>query len=354
MTAPAPSVKRVLANEIGDLPEGHAARPMEAGDVEALTALARAVDIAGCGHSSTNIEEITDYVAEPDCAWEYGAATVWRGADLVGAVVVFDGLATGRGWSLDVFARPGDPRAHAIHASLIDGALREGRYRWDAMYMDPDIPLPIAKSGCYANDVPLRVDLEKRGFAEVRRFWRMKVDLWSVEGLTRAAEASESSRTPAASGGLPAGYVLRAFRPIESDWRGVHAASSAAFLDHFDFAPLEFEVWRERQEGATEDPSQWIVAEHDGEIVGFVMGSNRYASEDYGYVASIAVLGEHRGKGLARALLRARMADDVTRGFISTILHVDATNPTGATRLYESVGMVEDSEFAFFHRSLFR
>jgi len=184
MTAPAPSVKRVLANEIGDLPGGHAARPMEAGDVEALTALARAVDIAGCGHSSTNIEEITDYVAEPDCAWEYGAATVWRGADLVGAVVVFDGLATGRGWSLDVFARPGDPRAHAIHASLIDGALREGRYRWDAMYMDPDIPLPIAKSGCYANDVPLRADLEKRGFAEVRRFWRMKVDLWSVEGLT--------------------------------------------------------------------------------------------------------------------------------------------------------------------------
>ena len=48
------------------------------------------------------------------------------------------------------------------------------------------------------------------------------------------------------------------------------------------------------------------------------------------------------------------MADDVARGFISTILHVDATNPTGATRLYESVGMAADSEFAFFHRSLFR
>lgn len=354
MTAPQPSVKRVLAQQVGDLPEGHAVRPMEAGDVEALTALARAGDIAGCGHSSSNIEEIAAYVAEPDCAWEYGAATVWRGTDLVGAVVVLDGLATGRGWEIDVFARPGDPRAHGIHGSLIDGALREGRYRWDAMYMDPDIALPVAKAGCYANDGALRADLETRGFSEVRRFLRMKVDLWSVEGLTSAAAASETSSGPAAQDGLPAGYVLRPFRPIESDWRGVHAASSAAFLDHFDFTPLGFEAWRERQQGEIEDPSQWIVAEHDAEIVGFVMGSNRYASEDCAYVTSIAVLREHRGIGVARALLRARMADDVARGFISTILHVDATNPTGATRLYESVGMVEDSEFAFFTRSLFR
>ena len=48
------------------------------------------------------------------------------------------------------------------------------------------------------------------------------------------------------------------------------------------------------------------------------------------------------------------MADDVQRGFLSTILHVDATNPTGATALYESVGMVADSEFVGFHRPLFR
>ena len=71
-------------------------------------------------------------------------------------------------------------------------------------------------------------------------------------------------------------------------------------------------------------------------------------------MASIGVVREHRGHGVARALLRARMADDVARGFISTILHVDATNPTGATGLYESVGMVADSEFVGFHRPLFR
>lgn len=337
-----------------DLPEGHAARATDPDQVSALTALVRSVDIAGCAHSSTNIEEVTDELADPDCGWQYGSATVWRGSDLVGAAIVFDGLASNRGWMIDVYARPGDPRARPILGSLIDASLREGRYRWDALYMDPDVPLPTAKAGCYDNDGALRAELERRGFAEVRRFWRMKVDHWSVEGLSGpAGSAAEDAPSPT-GGPLPGGYVIRPFRDVETEWQGVHAAFSTSFLDHFDFTPLEFVPWREHQSGQTTDPTQWIVAEHDGQIIGYAMGSNRYASEDCGYVASIGVLREHRGHGVARALLSARMADDVARGFISTILHVDATNPTGATGLYESVGMVADSEFVGFHRPLFR
>jgi mycothiol synthase len=353
VTAPQPSVRRVLAQEVGGLPEGHVVRPTTPADVTAFTALMRNVDISGCGHSSTNIEEITDTLSSPECGWEYGSATVWRGTDLVGGVFVFDGLVTGRGWMIDVYARPGDARAHAIQGALIDACLREGRYRWDALYMDPDVPLPTAKAGCYVNDGALRADLEQRGFVEVRRYWRMRVDHWSVEGPSRAAPADTAQGLPV-EGELPAGFVIRPFRGDDSDWRGIHAASSTAFLDHFDFTPLGFDEWREQHQGETEDTTQWLVADHDGEIIGHAMGSNRYASEDCGYVASLGVVQEHRGQGVARALLLARMADDIERGFISTILHVDATNPTGATRLYESVGMVVDSEFLGLHRPLFR
>ena len=353
MTAPQSSVRRVLAGQVTDLPEGHVARPTTPADVTALTALVRTVDISGCGHSSTNIEEITDTVDSPECGWESGSALVWRGTELVGAVLVFDGLVTGRGWMIDVYARPGDARTHAIQGALIDASLREGRYRWDALYMDPDLPLPTAKAGCYVNDGALRADLEQRGFAEVRRYWRMKVDHWSVEGASgSAAEAVPSDPTGVRT--LPGGYLIRPFRDVDADWRGVHSANATSFLDHFDSTPLEFDVWRDLHTGATEDPTQWIVAEHDGEIIGYARGSNVYASEDCGYVASLGVLREHRGRGVARALLLARMADDIDRGFISTILHVDATSPTGATRLYESVGMVVDSEFLGLHRPLFR
>ena len=353
MTVPAPPVRRVLAGQVTDLPEGHVVRPIGPEDVAALTALERASDIAGCGHSTTNIEEVSDELADPDCGWEYGAAAVWRGSDLVGGVLAFDGLTSGRGWMFDVYARPGDPRERLILGSLIDAALREGRYRWDALYMDPDVPLPTAKTGGYANDGALRAEVEQRGFSEVRRFWRMKVDHWSVTGLSGPAADESPSRGPGL-GRVPGGYVIRPFRDVEAEWRDVHAALSLAFLDHFDFTPLEYDPWREHHAGQTEDPTQWIVAEHDGQIIGYAMGSNRFASEDCGYVASIGVLPEHRGRGVARALLRARMADDVARGFISTILHVDATSPTGATALYESVGMVADSETVWFHRALFR
>jgi mycothiol synthase len=352
VTQAQPSIRRVLAQEVGGLPEGHVVRPTTPADVTAITALERMVDISGCGHSASNIEEMTAYIADPECGWEYGSATVWRGADLVGAAFIVDGLVTGRGWMIDIYARPGDARAHAIQGALIDACLREGRYRWDALYMDPEVPLPTAKSRCYANDGALRAELEQRGFAEVRRFWRMKVDHWSVEG--QIAAPTDPGSDPSGSRARSEDYMVRPFRGVESEWRDVHAASSISFLDHFDFTPLEFDSWRDGHMGETEDPTQWVVAEHEGGIVGYAMGSNRYASEDCGYVASIGVLPEHRGHGVARALLRARMADDITRGFISTILHVDATNPTGATTLYESVGMVADSEFVGFHRPLFR
>ncbi len=353
MTAPQPTVRRVLALQVMDLPTGHVASATTPDDVAAVTALRRAVDIAGCGHSSTNIEEISDELAQPSCGWEFGSACVWRGPDLVGDCQLYDGLVDGSGWEIDVHARPGDPRERVILAALIDAALREGRYRWDALYMDPDLPLPTAKAGCYANDGATRAELEVRGFVEVRRFWRMKVDHWSVEGLTGPGSDPDSPGG-AVEGAPPAGYRIRAFGGDDSDWRGLHAAHSAAFGDHFDFTPIGFDAWREQLLGQTEDPTQWIVVEHGGQIVGYTRGSNRYAADDCGYVASIGVLAEHRSRGVARALLRARMADDVDRGFLSTILHVDATNPTGATALYASLGFVADSEFVGFHRPLFR
>lgn len=350
--------ERRMVDAVRDLPSGLVARAAEPQDVDGLTAVVRETDIAGCGHSSTNSEELRDYLADPECGWGRGAVTVWRGPEIIGGLLTFDGLAVGRGWMLDVHAKPSDPRLHGILAALIDAAIREGRTRFELLFPGPDEPMQLAKAGCYSNDEALRSELEKRGFREVRTFWRMKVDhATGADALDpqplQAPLGTSRAEAGAIAAPLSEGYRIRPFRDEDSDWHGVHEASSAAFLDHFDFTPLEFDEWQERHQGETEDPTQWIVAESDDGVVGYAMGSNRYASEDCGYVASLGVVREHRGHGLARALLRARMADDVARGFLSTILHVDATNPTGATRLYESVGMTVDSEFIGLHRPLF-
>jgi ribosomal protein S18 acetylase RimI-like enzyme len=355
VTAPYDTTRRVLAEAIRHPPERLHARPVEPADLDALTALVRAGDIAGCGHTSTNREEISATLSTSGCNWAHGAAGLWRGDEIVGALIIDDGLAARRGWLMDVYCRPGDPHAHGIGGALLDAALREGRARFDASFPDPEEPMQSAKAGAYANDGALRSELEERGFAEVRRFWRMKVDHVTMADVLAPAPLPRRARAGGQRGAaaMPKGYLLRQFRDVEEDWRGLHAANSASFMDHFDFTPVGFEEWRERHHGEIEDPTMWIVVESGGEIVGHATGSHRYASEDYGYVSSLGVNPEHRGRGLGRALLRARLADDVSRGFIGTVLHVDATNPTGATDLYESVGMRVDSEFVGFHRPLY-
>lgn len=78
---------RILADAVRELPNGLAVRPTGPDDVEGITALMRATDIAGCGHTSTNLEEVHDELAAPDCGRGRGAATVWRGDEVVGALI---------------------------------------------------------------------------------------------------------------------------------------------------------------------------------------------------------------------------------------------------------------------------
>lgn len=341
--------QRILAAAIRELPGTLEARPVDPGDVPALTTLMRATDIAGCGHTSTTIEEVRSDLANPECGWARGAATVWRGRELVGALLVYDGLAQGRGWEFHVHAAPSDPMHRGIHDALILAGLREGRSRW--YQLDPDIEVadPMAKTGCYVGDVALRTDLERHGFGEVRRFWRMRIDHVAADGPLGVPADPGAPMGPA---GTPHGYRLRPFRDAEPEWRQLHEVVCASFADHFDYTPVGYEVWREELVDEIEDPTQWVMAEHEGRIVGFARGSNRYASDDYGYVSSIGVLREHRGLGLGRVLLQARFADDAARGFLGTLLHVDTESTTGAPGLYESAGMVADTEIVLLHRPL--
>jgi ribosomal protein S18 acetylase RimI-like enzyme len=58
-----------------------------------------------------------------------------------------------------------------------------------------------------------------------------------------------------------------------------------------------------------------------------------------GWVGTLGVLPESRGQGIGKALLQRAFASFWERGERRVALAVDAENDTGATRLYESVGM---------------
>jgi mycothiol synthase len=179
--------------------------------------------------------------------------------------------------------------------------------------------------GIYQTDTAQQARARARGFEPVTTFQRMRIDF---DG-------------PPPEPLVPDGIVVRRGPGDEALLRHAHRVSTRAFVQHFGFVESSFEEWYQSIEAAgTSDWAQLHVAYVDGEPAAMVRGSNQFVDdEDCGYVTTVAVLPEARGRGLAKMLLGRAFVDDHRRGRRGTILHVDANNVTPAVGLYESVGM---------------
>jgi ribosomal protein S18 acetylase RimI-like enzyme len=71
-----------------------------------------------------------------------------------------------------------------------------------------------------------------------------------------------------------------------------------------------------------------------------------------GWIASLAVRKPWRRRGLGEALLLRSLGQFYERGERVVQLGVDAENPSGATRLYERVGMRVSLEAAIYAKDL--
>ena len=71
-----------------------------------------------------------------------------------------------------------------------------------------------------------------------------------------------------------------------------------------------------------------------------------------GWIRTLGVRPPWRKRGLGEALLLHSFGEFYKRGTKTIGLGVDAQNPTGATRLYQKVGMVAVSEFVTYEKGL--
>jgi ribosomal protein S18 acetylase RimI-like enzyme len=71
-----------------------------------------------------------------------------------------------------------------------------------------------------------------------------------------------------------------------------------------------------------------------------------------GWVKDIVVTESERGRGLGTALLRHAFREYGARGANRVGLKVDSNNPTGALRLYESVGFSVDRTYRIWAKQL--
>ncbi len=122
-----------------------------------------------------------------------------------------------------------------------------------------------------------------------------------------------------------------------------------AFQDHWEHHGRGFDEWWNRHRANPNfDPTLWFLVRDGDEIV--AVCRNEANRNGGGYVGALGVRRPWRGKGYAKALLLYTFREFYARGMPRVTLGVDAENPTGATHLYERVGMHVEAENVVFEK----
>lgn len=301
-------------------------------DVPAILEVVHASDIAAVGEADFAAEEIVEILTAPnhDPARDSWLAIDARGR-IVGWAFIENPLRTPRE-TFDAYVHPefGAP-AHAVLLDLVVARIAE-RAR------EAGLPSLVAGGGAIASEEHYVGLLRAAGFTFVKRFARMR----------REFDGPQPRPEP------PAWVVVRPVRPDDdADLRAFHGVLDTAFRDTPGYEPSTYEAYREQLAAMPHiDWDEWLVAQVEGVHAAILQSSAQVAQTEEGWVKYLAVRREFRGRGLGRLLLLTAFHGYAAKGRAAAGLGVDLTNPTGAYRLYESVGMRPIYESDVYERTI--
>lgn len=156
---------------------------------------------------------------------------------------------------------------------------------------------------------------------------------------------------------LPEGIEVR---PVDSEnYRAVWDAAKGALRDERDYSD---ERWNDTSYGLfirsrKFTPELFQIAWAGDEVVGGVHNfideeENAQLNRAWGHNEEIFVRQPWRRRGIARALIARSLKVLKDRSIEYATLDVDADNPSGALRLYKSVGYKCDKRFVFYRKPL--
>ena len=311
-----------------NLPTGYRLRAPGPIDVRAILDLIAAYDIAQTGEP--------DAWSEDDILSDWTGTNPERDAWLIeadeGAVVAY-----GHVRDFGYGRIESDGYVHPAHAGkglgslLVDLAERRAD---EIARQAPEGLRMLMHSGTYKHDTDANALFTARGFTTVRHFWRMTIEM---------DEPPPAPRWPEGISCVPC--VRNQHERVMFD------TLEEAFADHWGHTPREYEEWRTTNVlMSSYDPDLWFLAMHGETPAGAIRG--RVMEDGSGWVNTLGVLRPWRAHGLGMALLRQLLGVFYQRGIRTVSLGVDASNPTGATRLYERAGMYVSREFIIYEREI--
>jgi mycothiol synthase len=293
-------------------PAGYEIRPPTPDDVDGITAMMLANDLADADESDFDADVLRDQWSSPgfepsDDAW----AIVDPNGTIVGyANVTSDGEAKLKSWGVSHPAHPG----MGLGSALLDRIEARAAKRFEPGAGALFTAITDA-------DASAEALVRSRGFEHVRTFRHLQIDL---------------DGSPGDPGELPPGIEIRGITP-EPDLPRIHAIFVEAFRGEWGYRPIPFQEWLGMEvETPNFDPSLWLLATEREEAVGALSG---VVWGDRGWVGELGVRAAWRGRGIASALLRRAFTTFASRELPRVMLNVDSENSTGAVRLYERVGM---------------
>ena len=283
-------------------------------DAPAVTELLNEIDRIEVGRPETDLHTVESDLGNPEIDLDRDSWLAFDGARLVAYALVWDD-SQGERIDADHYVLPDHQQAGALLLEAIEArALERARANGASKAV-----VHLHLNSEPTTDLAL---IRARGWSVVRRY----------HVLERALRRSEDLPPEP-----PAGVRVRACAD-EADRKQTHALYQATFAEHFDFQSRGYEPWLHDIHADRLDWSLvWLVSTEDLGDVGFLIA--RDDREAMGWIRSLGVVREARGRGLGGLLLRQAFAAFAARGRDTVGLGVDTENATGAPELYARNGM---------------
>lgn len=201
---------------------------------------------------------------------------------------------------------------------------------------------PVVRGFTIAGNEPAHDLLQDHGFTHVRWSSLMQADL----GPTQPGAA------------LPPGYASSTWEGVDAD--ELRAAHNLAYGDsHAGFTPWDAQMWTQFVTGAhAYRPALSLLARTDeGEVAGYVQvaqhsGVAAATGMDEAFVAKIGTTPDHRGRGLAAALLSNALSRASAAGLRRATLEVEleGTESVDLLGLFERAGFHTVTRYRHYER----
>lgn len=305
-------------------------RPLTLDDVRVATELNNTVAAADGTGEVTTPEALADSLSSPTFNPATDSISIWSGPVLIGAGNVFarEELVEGRAlMGVHGTIHP-DHRDQGLGGDLLtwleDRAIELAAQRFG------DAPVRLRTSGGLEGSTAEQL-LESRGYGPDNYFITMEADLttWTDPGVP-----------------------TRAVTPQPSDQEAIREAHNDSFRDHRNHSPISARNWEHFASASVLRPAlSQVVIEH-GQVLAYAI-----AAEYQPGVVHVELVGTRRaarGRGLAKDVLIAGLRAARDAGYRISELEVDSTSPTGADRLYRTVGYTPVRVISRYIRDLHR